>query len=156
MSYLVDSDVLVDGLTGMPAALDLFARLRQQGLAVSIVSYGEVFEGAFKASDPHERLTEFRVYLDDFAVVPLSDPVMETFARVRADLRGSGRLISDLDILIAATAIHHDLTLITRKRAALRADTRAGDVPMRRQLDAKGRELPSATDHGNHELPAPV
>jgi predicted nucleic acid-binding protein len=47
-------------------------------------------------------------------MVPLTDPVMETFARIRADLRRGGRLISDLDLLIAATAIHHDLTLITR------------------------------------------
>lgn len=114
MSYLVDSDVLVDGLVGRPAALDLVARLRHHGLAVSIVSYGEVFEGAFKATDPHLRLARFRTYLDDFAMNPLTDPIMETFARIRADLRGSGRLISDLDILIAATAIHHDLTLITR------------------------------------------
>ena len=59
MSYLVDSDVLVDGLVGIPAALDLFARLRHEGLAVSIVSYGEVFEGAFKASDPRARLARF-------------------------------------------------------------------------------------------------
>lgn len=114
MSYLVDSDVLIDGLVGIPTALDLVAQLRQQGLAVSIVSYGEVFEGAFKSSDPPGRLARFRAYLDDFAVIPLSDPIMESFARIRADLRGSGRLISDLDILIAATAIHHDLTLITR------------------------------------------
>lgn len=114
MSYLVDSDVLIDGLTGVPAALDLFARLRHRGLAVSIVSHGEVFEGAFKAPEPHARLAQFRAYLADFAMVPLTDPVMETLARVRADLRRGGRLISDLDLLIAATAIHHDLTLITR------------------------------------------
>jgi tRNA(fMet)-specific endonuclease VapC len=114
VSFLVDSDILIDGLVGRPAALDLFAQLRHQGLAVSIVSYGEVFEGAYKASDPQERLARFRAYLDDFAVVPLSDPVMETFARVRAGLRRAGQLISDLDLLIAATATHHELTLITR------------------------------------------
>jgi predicted nucleic acid-binding protein len=114
VSYLVDSDVLIDGLTGRPAALEMVARLRHQGLAVSIVSYGEVFEGAFKAPDPQTRLAQFWTYLADFALVPLSDPVMERFAGIRAELRGSRRLISDLDTLIAATAIHHDLTLITR------------------------------------------
>jgi tRNA(fMet)-specific endonuclease VapC len=39
---------------------------------------------------------------------------MEVFARTRADLRRSGQLIADLDLLIAATALHHDLTLLTR------------------------------------------
>jgi tRNA(fMet)-specific endonuclease VapC len=114
VSYLVDSDVLIDGLTGRPAALDVVACLRHLGLAVSIVSYGEVFEGAFKAPDPQARLAQFRTYLADFALVPISDPVMERFAGIRAELRGSGRLNFDLDTLIAATALHHDLTLITR------------------------------------------
>jgi tRNA(fMet)-specific endonuclease VapC len=114
VSYLVDSDVLIDGLSGRSAALDVLARLRLQGLAVSIVSYGEVFEGAFKAPDPLARLAQFRTFLADFALVPLSDPVMETFARLRAELRSNGQLISDLDTLIAATALHHNLTIVTR------------------------------------------
>lgn len=41
-------------------------------------------------------------------------PVMQHFARIRGDLRRQGLLIGDLDLLIAATAIHYDLTLITR------------------------------------------
>ena len=39
---------------------------------------------------------------------------MDVFARTRVELRRAGRLIPDLDLLIAATAIHHDLTLLTR------------------------------------------
>jgi predicted nucleic acid-binding protein len=39
---------------------------------------------------------------------------MERFAFIRADLRRRGQLIPDLELLIAATALHHDLTLLTR------------------------------------------
>lgn len=39
---------------------------------------------------------------------------MERFAGIRGDLRRRGQLIPDLDLLIAATALHHDLTLLTR------------------------------------------
>jgi len=39
---------------------------------------------------------------------------MEIFVQTRANLRRAERLIPDLDLLIAATAIHHDLTLLTR------------------------------------------
>jgi predicted nucleic acid-binding protein len=52
VSVLLDSDWLIDALIGKPQATALLARLRHQGLAVSIVSHGEVFEGAFKAPDP--------------------------------------------------------------------------------------------------------
>lgn len=39
---------------------------------------------------------------------------MELFARTRAGLRRQGMLIPDLDLLIAATALSFDLTLLTR------------------------------------------
>ena len=35
---------------------------------------------------------------------------------MRAFLRRQGQLIPDLDLLIAATALAHDLTLVTRNR----------------------------------------
>jgi tRNA(fMet)-specific endonuclease VapC len=38
---------------------------------------------------------------------------MEQFAEVRAYLRRRGELISDFDILLGATALHDDLTLLT-------------------------------------------
>ncbi len=43
----------------------------------------------------------------------LNDPIMEQFAEVRAYLRRRGELISDIDILLGATALHYDLTLLT-------------------------------------------
>jgi predicted nucleic acid-binding protein len=39
---------------------------------------------------------------------------MERFAYLRAELRRRGQLFPDLDLLIAATALQHDLTLLTR------------------------------------------
>jgi tRNA(fMet)-specific endonuclease VapC len=114
VSYLVDSDRLIDARIGIPAAVSLLASLRAEGLAVSIVSYGELFEGAMGAANPLEELLHIRAFLKPFQLLPLSDPVMEVFARTRADLRRAGRLIPDLDLLIASTAIHHDLTLLTR------------------------------------------
>ena len=38
---------------------------------------------------------------------------MEVFARTRKRLRDARQLIPDLDLLIGATAVHHDLTLLT-------------------------------------------
>jgi len=112
--YLVDSDWLIDAFLGVPAAVNLLAQLRGDGLAVSIVSYGEHFEGAIGAPDPAAELARFRRFLARLAVLPLDDAVTERFAGIRAELRRRGQLIPDLDLLIAATAMHHDLALLTR------------------------------------------
>ena len=114
MSYLVDSDWLIDAFIGVPATVNLPARFRTEGLAVSIVSYGELFEGAIGAPDPQAELAHFRAFLERLKLLPLTEPIMEVFAHTRANLRRQGRLIPDLDLLIAATAIHHDVTLLTR------------------------------------------
>lgn len=110
----MDSDWLVDLLAGVPSAVQVIDRLSDQDLAVSIVSYGELFEGALGDTYPQEELARCRALLARFSMVPLSDPIMERFARTRKLLRESGRRIPDLDLLIGATAVHHDLTLLTR------------------------------------------
>lgn len=66
------------------------------------------------ALNPDPELFKFREFLKPFKLLLLTDPIMEVFARARADLRRTGKLIPDLDLLIASTAIHHDLTLLTR------------------------------------------
>ena len=114
MSYLVDSDWLIDAFIGVSPAVNLLARMRSEGLAVSIISDGGLFEGALGAPDPTVEMARFRRFLERLTLLPLDDATMEVFARIRADLRRQGQLIPDLDLLIAATAIHHEITLLTR------------------------------------------
>ena len=46
-------------------------------------------------------------------VIDVTDPIAEAFGKIRAGLRRQGNLIADMDLLIAATALVHDLTLLT-------------------------------------------
>jgi hypothetical protein len=45
VTYLVDTDWVVDYLAGVPEARTLIATLLPDGIAVSIVTYVEVYEG---------------------------------------------------------------------------------------------------------------
>jgi tRNA(fMet)-specific endonuclease VapC len=112
--YLVDADWLIDAAVGRPRAQRTLDRLSGEGLAVSIVAVAEIYGGAFGTPDPQATLARLRDFLSDFAILPLTDPIVEHFARLRAALRQQGQLIPDLDLLIAATAVEEDLTLITR------------------------------------------
>ena len=97
-----------------PRAQHLLARLSDDGLAVSIIAVAELSEGAFGTPDPQATLDGFRAFLSDFAILPVTDPIVEQFARLRATLCRQGQRIPDMDLLIAATAIAEDLVLITR------------------------------------------
>ena len=53
MAYLVDSDWLIDYLAGAPDALQLLERLSDAGLAISVITYMEAYQGrAAKLSTP--------------------------------------------------------------------------------------------------------
>jgi predicted nucleic acid-binding protein len=44
MSYLVDTHHVADWLKGREAAVSLLTMLRSSGLAISLISYGEIYE----------------------------------------------------------------------------------------------------------------
>jgi tRNA(fMet)-specific endonuclease VapC len=114
VKFLVDSNWLIDAATGRLGAQRILNSLSDEGLAVSIISVAEVYEGAFGTPHPQDTLVGLRDFLSDFAILPLTDPTVEHFARMRAALRKQGQLIPDMDLLIAATAIEEGLILVTR------------------------------------------
>ena len=114
MTYLVDTDWVADWLVGEPRAVHLLTALSERGIAISLITFGEIYEGIYYGRSLKEAERGFRKFLRQVDILPLNRPIMRCFARVRGDLRRRGQLIGDPDILIAATAIHHSLTLVTR------------------------------------------
>ena len=114
MKYLIDSAWVVDWLAGRTIAIGLLTTLSTEGFAISLITFGEIFEGIYYGTDPEQAEAGFRNFLRDVPVLPLNQSIMQRFARIHGDLRRRGLLIPGPDILIAATAIEHDLTLVTR------------------------------------------
>lgn len=114
MTYLVDTDWVADWLDGRPPAVMLLNRLRPEGLAISMITYGEIYEGIYYGRDPRAAAAGFRRFLRGVRVLPISRATARRFARLRGALRLQGQLIPQPDILIAARARTHDLTLVTR------------------------------------------
>lgn len=50
-SFLVDTDWIIEGLRGNAAALATLEALATQGLSISVITYGELFQGAYFARD---------------------------------------------------------------------------------------------------------
>jgi predicted nucleic acid-binding protein len=113
MTYLVDIDWVIHALAGQERVATTLTRLVTQCLAISVITLGEVYEGAFTSVNPQAHIDGFRQTLPSYRVLPVTEPISERFAEVRSFLRRRGQLISDFDMLIAATAIHHKLTLLT-------------------------------------------
>ena len=117
MTYLVDTDRVASFLNGRSAETRLLTTLAPRGLAISLITYGEIYEGIYGGRDSAAAERAFLRFLRAVDVLPLNRSIMRRFARIRGDLRRRGRLIPDPDLLIGATALHHGLTLVTGNRA---------------------------------------
>ena len=112
---LVDTDWIIDALHGQAAAIQTLESLAPRGLTVSVISYGELYQGVYYARDPVRSLEGLRSFLDGKDLLPVTGTIMETFGILRGGLsRKIRQQVGELDLLIAATALAHDLTLLTR------------------------------------------
>lgn len=120
MKYLIDSDWVADYLKGRSDAASLLDGLFPDGLGISIVTFAEVYEGVYFGSNPVQNEAIFRRFRRGVPVLPINRSIARRFARIRGDLRTRGQLIPQPDLFIAATALHHRLTLVTRNTQHVR------------------------------------
>ncbi len=116
MPYLVDSNLVIDHLGNVPAASQLIDQLVAEGIVISIVTYMEAFQGVIRSEQPAEAAEKFHAFADKVLILPFSFAVAERCARLRETLRTQKKRVNSraLDLIIAATALEYDLTLITK------------------------------------------
>lgn len=113
--YLIDTDWIVDVLHNRADATQTLLDLAPHGLAISVISYGELFEGAYYARDPQTAIAGLHLFLAGKDLLGLDPPILERFGIVRGQLpRPIRQQVGDMDLLTGATALYHNLTLLTR------------------------------------------
>lgn len=88
-------------------------------LIFSVITRYEVLRGLL-AKGASTQLAAFDKLCAASRVLPLTDSIIVRAAAIYADLYRRGELISDADILIAATAITHGLAVVTNNQAHFR------------------------------------
>jgi predicted nucleic acid-binding protein len=112
MQHILDADWMIQTLAGRVNAGTVLERLAGRRVAISVLTVGEVFESAFSSPNPQPRIERLRRFLHPYYILSVTEPVIQRFAEIRAYLRHRGELISDFDIIIGATALHYDLTVL--------------------------------------------
>jgi predicted nucleic acid-binding protein len=137
MKYLTDATWAVDYLAGVPTAVSLQPTLAQDGLGLSIITYTELWEGVlFTQRDPKAASRGLREFLSAISVLPYSRRVALRAASLRGKFRQRGGQVHHraLDLLVAATALHYGLVLVTSDKdfedisGLTRLDPRTGAI----------------------------
>ncbi len=116
LSFLIDTDWVIDHLNGVTDATRRLKELQPRGLGLSVVSAAELWEGAFFSREPERSQEALDTFLLGVDVLGLDEEICKRFGQLRGSMRKRGQTIGDFDLLIAATALRHRLTLLTNNR----------------------------------------
>ncbi|HTG31303.1 MAG TPA: type II toxin-antitoxin system VapC family toxin [Thermoanaerobaculia bacterium] len=122
MSYLFDTCVISEFVAKQPSEkiVAWLAGLNPESVFLSVVTIGEIQKGIarLRASKRKEALQ--RWLKDDLLVrfhdrlLPLGVGEMLTWGTLMGEVEAKGKPMPLIDSLIAATAVHHDLVVVTR------------------------------------------
>lgn len=119
MSYLLDTNVVSEIVRPRPSGrvLAWFEAVPDDALHLSVLSLGEIRKGVETLEDDarKERLRiwlehDLRAWFGD-RLLAVTPDVADRWGRLLAEIR---RPVPAVDSLLAATALHHDLRLVTR------------------------------------------
>ena len=122
MTYLLDTCVISELVSPRPAqaVLDWIAGVEEMRLFLSVVTIGEIKRGVERLPDSKRRQALEKWLEQDLLirfqsrVLSMDTPTMLTWGQLVAELERKGRPMPGIDSLIAATARHHHLQLVTR------------------------------------------
>ncbi len=113
MTYLLDTDTLVFYLRGRDDVRQKLLSVPFGELCTSSVCIGELYYGAAKSQRRAERRAEVDRLRGLLTSLPLSNAETERFGALKASLENRGERLADADLMIAATALEHNLVVVT-------------------------------------------
>lgn len=110
--YLLDTNICIYYIKGM---FDLKSKFEQVGPAncfISEITLAELKFGVAKSQAKPKNQKALENFLSVIQILPIF-PALDIFAEEKARLQKSGKIIDDFDLLIGATAVSFDLTVVT-------------------------------------------
>lgn len=106
----LDSDVIVDILRNYPEAVQKYDTTKSAVLATTIINLYELLSGIWCVKDKNYQrvLDVLSKFLENMEILPLDEKSVQKAAKLYGGLSQNGKIIDDLDILIAAICISNN------------------------------------------------
>jgi tRNA(fMet)-specific endonuclease VapC len=120
MHCLLDTCVISDFIKGEVGTTARFKQTPPIDIAISAITVMELRYGlALNPQRVQKVKPAIASFLDSVTILPFSNGEAEQAAQIRAALKSRGQPIGAYDILIAATALNHNLIMITANQREL-------------------------------------
>ena len=126
MSFLVDTDICSAHLKDVGRVTGRFLQYTGR-LHVSVVTVAELFSWVSRANASPRRLQGLLAFLSEVNVLDIDLEIARRFGEVQAGFLDQGQVMPAMDLLIAATALVHGLTVVTHNTQDF---SRISDLPL--------------------------
>jgi tRNA(fMet)-specific endonuclease VapC len=109
---LLDTNIVVAFFNNDPLIAERLAKVGETFLSSTVL--GELYYGVYSSQRLKANLTRLESFAARIATLPVSRTTSIRYGHVKSQLRAAGRPIPDNDIWIAASALEHGLTHVTR------------------------------------------
>ncbi|MDZ4779513.1 MAG: type II toxin-antitoxin system VapC family toxin [Planctomycetia bacterium] len=117
MKFLLDTDIC-SAVMRRPAALShRFFQYGMENIAISTVTLAELSAGAYQRADPQRLLRLIDDLRSEIRVLAFDAQAAEVYGYHCGRLARRGLTAPQFDLMIAAVALAHDLTLVTHNTA---------------------------------------
>jgi len=125
MRYLLDTCVISELVAKQPnpRVLEWIDTIDSEGIDISVITVGEITKGIEKLPSSKRR-QELSDWLENELLIRFQDNLIELdvdiliqWGKLNARLEISGQRAPAIDSLIAATALEHELILVTRNES---------------------------------------
>ena len=112
--FLLDTNACIRILNAGPSSVRRqFERRATSDIAVCGIVKAELLYGARRSSRVEENLYRIEALCEPLVSLPFDDGCADAYGRIRSVLETEGNPIGPNDLLIAATALAFDVTLVT-------------------------------------------
>ena len=113
MPFLIDTDIVINSIKGNKKVNQRISEYAAIPKAISIITFGELLYGAKKSIQRDKNASIVYRLAEIFPIAGITRSTIEAFTDIKMALDLKGERIEDFDLLIAATALSLNYTLVT-------------------------------------------
>jgi tRNA(fMet)-specific endonuclease VapC len=115
--FMLDTNAVSGLVKGQPKVTARFKAEAPDRVCLSAVTEGEMLFGVARRPEARRLRAAVSELLAAIDVLPWTSATARRYATLRASLERQGRRLGALDLMIAAHAAEHDMTLVTNDHA---------------------------------------
>lgn len=114
MKFFLDTNIIIYAINGKFSEIMLnFQCIPSMAIVIPEIVHAEIEYGARKSRNYEKTISLYQKFMNRFSRAPFSNSAAVYYGRIRSDLEARGLVIGANDMLIAATVIAENGTLVT-------------------------------------------